>query len=802
MHANGPSTSPDANGTQSSQTVPTTRKKKRHRAGKKRRNRRQSFAALSDTTENPEIIVERPTMESTPSGSRENFYRLGRVLSSTSLESEALLDHRDHGPLQARRQSLQQGAIFAPRPSQPYTRTRTSLAPSHQASHQGSSPNRPRPSAIPQSSDDEDTDDHTPLISSSHRERSPPAKGLSSSTYGALGGFFGSQPSERRGARSRQRSASSSEFPDFDVNNPPSRPASPGYDDVMLTGDLATGARSVDRLGDAVIDIDHMPEGHDIDMKTPSERRLRDGRAEDDVCWVPQGDSILDEEEYKRTHGAHPKVRRRRKLWPDVSVLEDWAAVEKEQRTIQSIRARKVSEPVLVAGRLRPQKKAWHREEEDAPYRFTYFSDELEDTIHSSTISELPSEDMTFKDLFIPEPPLLSDSDSDSEDDNGRDASSVRSSRAITAERQSSSGEQTGRNTPVPITEAPAPKQKQKRYGPVPTWWLDVLSPTDAEMRVLSKAFNIHPLTAEDIMQQEAREKVELFRDYYLVSYRTFEQDPKHENYMDPVNMYLVVFKDGIISFHFSMVPHPANVRRRVRQLKEFLVLSADWISYGIIDDITDAYVPLIQDIENEVDNIDDEILNLHRIDAPDDCDQKYKEDEKASISGDKLSPNASGDMLLRVGECRKRVMSLYRLLGNKADVIKGFAKRCNEQWEVAPRSDIGLYLGDIQDHIVTMTGNLSHYESLLSRAHSNYLAQINILMNERQEKTADVLGKLTVLGTIVLPMNIVTGMWGMNVMVPGQTVESLTWFWSITAGLVLFGLTSFFVAKRVYGIV
>lgn len=51
--------------------------------------------------------------------------------------------------------------------------------------------------------------------------------------------------------------------------------------------------------------------------------------------------------------------------------------------------------------------------------------------------------------------------------------------------------------------------------------------------------------------------------------------------------------------------------------------------------------------------------------------------------------------------------------------------------------------------------------------------------MNERQEQTADVLGKLTVLGTIVLPMNIVTGMWGMNVLVPGQDADSLNWFWS-----------------------
>lgn len=51
--------------------------------------------------------------------------------------------------------------------------------------------------------------------------------------------------------------------------------------------------------------------------------------------------------------------------------------------------------------------------------------------------------------------------------------------------------------------------------------------------------------------------------------------------------------------------------------------------------------------------------------------------------------------------------------------------------------------------------------------------------MNERQEQTADVLGKLTVLGTIVLPMNIICGMWGMNVKVPGQDVDNLWWFWS-----------------------
>jgi magnesium transporter len=91
----------------------------------------------------------------------------------------------------------------------------------------------------------------------------------------------------------------------------------------------------------------------------------------------------------------------------------------------------------------------------------------------------------------------------------------------------------------------------------------------------------------------------------------------------------------------------------------------------------------------------------------------------------------------------------------------------------------------------------------ILARSHGNYLAQINIRMNERQEQTADVLGKLTVLGTIVLPMNIITGLWGMNVWVPGQEYDgNLTWFWCITAGLLVFGISCFYIAKILYRIV
>ncbi len=65
---------------------------------------------------------------------------------------------------------------------------------------------------------------------------------------------------------------------------------------------------------------------------------------------------------------------------------------------------------------------------------------------------------------------------------------------------------------------------------------------------MLSKCFGIHPLTAEDIQMEETREKIELFRDYYLVCFRSFDQNQYSPTYLEPINYYIVVFREGILS--------------------------------------------------------------------------------------------------------------------------------------------------------------------------------------------------------------------------------------------------------------
>lgn len=818
------------------------RKRKGHRGGKKKRSRRKSFAILPEDSHD----------EAGPSGSGLLYQVPSANLSGTSIDSEALLDHRYDSNPTAIYHSVCKLPNFCDSEQKPMRIRRPSTiavaSPFHNPFSTGGS--RLRSMQTPTSADNERNpwDETAPLLSGSARKGTPTGP----SSYGASDSRVSRNRSRRSSRSSKNRlPVSQNTIDGYDVNHPPSVPGSPAFGasagpdltfgDVMIRDaiSLRSGSRRNSDNEEALSETDDPVYDH---RQEANRRATVD--VSGDVCFPAPGMSELGEDDTQsRDPQAHQRrARRRRGQWPDLSVLEEWRQYEKEDRS-EERRVKRITEPQLINGRLRPVRKGWFQTDEEIPYRFTYFNEEFQSTIHSQTISELVQPGSDFRELFIPDPRVLSDDESTDEEDavsmatkrqrsfNNLDVDSKLSTRqpslaesrrgdtispSLEPANLSRRVSPSGIKSPEGSVNAAAAETAEKpvRYGDRPVWWLDVLSPTETEMKVIAKAFGIHPLTAEDIMLQEAREKVELFRHYYFVNYRTFDQDINSENYLEPVNMYVVVFREGVLSFHFSMTPHPANVRRRIRQLRDYLFLSSDWISYAIIDDITDVFQPLIQNIEDEVDEIDDSILRMHN---------PEKDEKTHHLRDDSSSFFDSGDMLRRVGDCRKRVMSLYRLLGNKADVIKGFAKRCNERWEVAPRSEIGLYLGDIQDHIVTMTSNLGHYEKyvkptqthttnypllttlprILARSHGNYLAQINIRMNERQEQTADVLGKLTVLGTIVLPMNIITGLWGMNVWVPGQESEGdLAWFVWITAGLILFGTACYMIAKRVYKIV
>jgi magnesium transporter len=174
-------------------------------------------------------------------------------------------------------------------------------------------------------------------------------------------------------------------------------------------------------------------------------------------------------------------------------------------------------------GKALDEKELFAMQNENGPNRYSFFSSEFQSTVHAAELGDLVLPGDTFRDLFQLGP------------DGG-------------------------------------------------VWWLDVLNPSNDEVGAISRAFSIHPLTAEDIMTQEAREKVELFKQYYFVCFRTFYQvDKSSEDFLEPVNVYMVVFREGVISFSFTINPHAANVRKRIGKLREYVSLSSDWICYAMM---------------------------------------------------------------------------------------------------------------------------------------------------------------------------------------------------------------------------
>ncbi|KFY10691.1 hypothetical protein V492_04893 [Pseudogymnoascus sp. VKM F-4246] len=306
-------------------------------------------------------------------------------------------------------------------------------------------------------------------------------------------------------------------------------------------------------------------------------------------------------------------------------------------------------------------------------------------------------------------------------------------------------------------------------------WWLNLSNPTEEEIRAICKAFQIHPLTMEDIEKQETREKIELFPAYYFACFRSFNtitnEDGNGATELDPFNVYVIVFREGTLSFSFAPNRHVGVVRKRITALKDYVALSSDWICYALIDDIVDSFAPLINQIEAETDNIEDQVFIARTDDMH--------------------------DFLRTIGNVRKTVMALMKLLGGKADVLRGFTKRCNENYNVTPRMDIGLYLGDIQDHVVTMMSNLGHFEKMLSRSHSNYLAQLSIDNITQGTNSNKVLSKITVVASILVPLNLVCGLFGMNVKVPFMDGDNLIPFFTILASLFVIVILSLALAKR-----
>lgn len=316
-------------------------------------------------------------------------------------------------------------------------------------------------------------------------------------------------------------------------------------------------------------------------------------------------------------------------------------------------------------------------------------------------------------------------------------------------------------------------------------FWLDVTLPTSEDLHRMAQSFGIHPLSTEDIQMKDSREKCEVFELYLFICLRTCDQrflssvntggDRRMSEASGPATMYLTVFKNFIISVHHEALPHIRRVLRRLYSLRtsshSTTFLTADWVAYSLLDDAVDEFSPQMSALQLEVDTIDDLVLFL--------------------------THTEQSDMLRRIGRARKRVTHLLRLLKPKTDILKTLTRRCPDHLAAHTL----IYLRDVNDHVLTALQNLEQYAETLNRSHSNYLAQISIELNEASNRMNVVMKKLTAAAAIVLPLSLISGIWGMNVPVPGQEgvdgLYPLIPFFTIVSAMAIIMLIMYYVGRQ-----
>ena len=111
----------------------------------------------------------------------------------------------------------------------------------------------------------------------------------------------------------------------------------------------------------------------------------------------------------------------------------------------------------------------------DGPYRFSFYSNALSKTIHSRSLSELPAEGQSFEELFTGIlPPEL--------------RSGVPQSGSVSP-GTNGNGSTNGNPADFAVRMGLGDQVKKGNGDSDPgtaTWWLDVMSPTDEEMKMLS----------------------------------------------------------------------------------------------------------------------------------------------------------------------------------------------------------------------------------------------------------------------------------------------------------------------------
>jgi magnesium transporter len=283
-------------------------------------------------------------------------------------------------------------------------------------------------------------------------------------------------------------------------------------------------------------------------------------------------------------------------------------------------------------------------------------------------------------------------------------------------------------------------------------FWLDLEAPSADEITSLGTRFGLHHLAVEDTLE--------------------FGQRPKVDDYGDAALMVFYGADDGgalvEVHLHLSgswMITVRQSACRALHDAFHRLEVSAprteEEAIYRVLDALTDSFFPILERLDDEIDNLMDAMLAGPRV------DQRQE-----------------------LFTLRRQLVDMRRIIGPQRDMLA----RGGDVLGGLPgleSDDAHHWMRDVYDHLLRIAELIDSYRDLLGGALEVYLSTVSNRVNEISKQ-------LAIVATIFLPLTFVTGFFGQNFGTLVRHINSPEAFYAYGVGsLVLSGLALFLWFKR-----
>jgi magnesium transporter len=294
--------------------------------------------------------------------------------------------------------------------------------------------------------------------------------------------------------------------------------------------------------------------------------------------------------------------------------------------------------------------------------------------------------------------------------------------------------------------------------------WVNVVAPDVETAQLLAERFGWHPLDVEDVVSRRQRPKVDDYEDEgYLFAVLHFPVYDQAVQRLNAAELDVFLGHDYIVTIPNRELLPVTRLFRRCQEDETFaeqlFARGSGRLLYEVLDDLFDYCFPILDKIAFKLDVIEDEMFE---------------------------GEGASQEIVRDISNVKQEIISYRKIIKPERSTLRVLERRV----EGFLPEELELYFDDIVDAAERIWDLLDNYKEVVEGLESTNESVISHRQN-------DVLRLLTVITVIVLPLTMLTGVFGMNVAFPGEATREA--FWVIIAALVavLVGMVGFFRWKR-----